>query len=178
MGRRKLYGQEFAGVGKRPNTDPGQHFTWSGRKSRWQLTGRVYFTFFKIFFFIWTVFKASIEFVTIFLFFLMFWLWGMWDFSSPTRDRTCTPFIGRWNLNHQTTREVPHTNTVKWKTLAEKVIPKMCKLWPQMLSLPFFTQSPHQLHNQTLAALWSSLPLTSRCVCLPFYWTQSYHPGM
>ena len=31
----------------------------------------------------------------------------MWDLSSPTRDRTRTPCIGRWSLNHWTTREVP-----------------------------------------------------------------------
>ena len=35
-----------------------------------------------------------------------FWLRGMWDPSSPTRDWTCTPCIGRWSLNHGTTREV------------------------------------------------------------------------
>ena len=32
---------------------------------------------------------------------------GMWDLSSPTRDRTCTPCSGRQSLNHWTTREVP-----------------------------------------------------------------------
>ena len=32
---------------------------------------------------------------------------GMWDLSSPTRDRTCVPCIGRRILNHWTTREVP-----------------------------------------------------------------------
>ena len=32
--------------------------------------------------------------------------WGMWDFSFLTRDRTCTPFTGRWNLNHWRPREV------------------------------------------------------------------------
>ena len=31
---------------------------------------------------------------------------GMWDLSSPTRDRTRVPCIGRWILNHCTTREV------------------------------------------------------------------------
>ena len=31
----------------------------------------------------------------------------MWDLSSPTGDRTCTPSIGRQSLNHWTTREVP-----------------------------------------------------------------------
>ena len=31
----------------------------------------------------------------------------MWDLSSPTRDRTCVPCIGRWILYHWATREVP-----------------------------------------------------------------------
>ena len=41
---------------------------------------------------------------------LAFWPQGMWDPSSPTRDRTRTPCIGRWSLNHWTTREVPWLN--------------------------------------------------------------------
>ena len=66
-------------------------------------------------------FFKSVEFVTILLLllslFLMFWSllfnvlvflpWGMWDFSSPIRDHTRNPCIGRQNLNHWTTREVP-----------------------------------------------------------------------
>ena len=35
-------------------------------------------------------------------------LHSLWDLSFPTRDGTCFPCIGRWNLNHLTTREVPH----------------------------------------------------------------------
>ena len=31
----------------------------------------------------------------------------MWDLSSPARDQTCTPYIGKQILNHWTTREVP-----------------------------------------------------------------------
>ena len=31
---------------------------------------------------------------------------GMWDLSSPTRGRTCTPCIGRRSLNHWTAGEV------------------------------------------------------------------------
>ena len=63
---------------------------------------------FKIFFLMWTIFKVFIEFVTILLLFyvLVFWQRGMWDLSSPTRDQTRIPFIGRWSLNHWTTREV------------------------------------------------------------------------
>ena len=39
--------------------------------------------------------------------FLFLWPRGMWDLSSLTRDRTHSPLIGRQNLNHWTTREVP-----------------------------------------------------------------------
>ena len=31
---------------------------------------------------------------------MVFWLQGMGHLSSPTRDWTCTPCSGRWNLNH------------------------------------------------------------------------------
>ena len=43
---------------------------------------------FKIFFLMWAIFKAFIEFVTILLLFhvLVFWLQGMCDLSSPTQD--------------------------------------------------------------------------------------------
>ena len=39
---------------------------------------------------------------------MFFWLWGMWDFSSPTRSWTCTPSIGKQSLNQWTAREVPN----------------------------------------------------------------------
>ena len=32
----------------------------------------------------------------------------MWYLSSPTRDQTHTPCIGRQSLNHRPTREVPN----------------------------------------------------------------------
>ena len=38
---------------------------------------------------------------------LVFWPQSMWNFSSPTRDRTLTPCIGRQSLNHWNAREVP-----------------------------------------------------------------------
>ena len=72
------------------------------------VTTHTYF-FFKFFFFqLWTIFKVFTEFVTILLLFyvLSFWLRGMWDLISPNRDRTCTPCIGRQNLNHWTAIEV------------------------------------------------------------------------
>ena len=61
------------------------------------------------FFLMWTIFKVLIEFVTILLLFyvLISWPRGVWDLSSPTRDWTCTPCLGRWSLNQWTTRESP-----------------------------------------------------------------------
>ena len=43
----------------------------------------------------WTILKVFIEFVTILLLFyvLYFWLRGVWDLSSLTRDPTCTPAL-------------------------------------------------------------------------------------
>ena len=40
---------------------------------------------------------------------------GTWDLSSPTRDQTCIPCIGRWILNHWTTREVPRLLVMREK---------------------------------------------------------------
>ena len=59
-------------------------------------------------FLMWTSFKVLIVFVTIFLLFcvLVFWPQGMWDLSFPTRDQTCTPCMGRQNVNHWITGEV------------------------------------------------------------------------
>ena len=67
------------------------------------------FFFFRFFLCVCGPFKVFIEFVTVLLLFyvLVFWLRGMWNLSSPTRDRTCTPCIGRQSLNHWTMREVP-----------------------------------------------------------------------
>lgn len=41
---------------------------------------------------------------------LFFWLGGSWNLSSPTRDRTCTPGLGRRNPNHWSTRKVPKSS--------------------------------------------------------------------
>ena len=58
------------------------------------------------------IFKVFIEFVTIFLLFyvLVFWLWGMWNPSSPTRDWTWNPHMGRL-LDHQ---KVPKRTFFIW----------------------------------------------------------------
>ena len=69
----------------------------------------------KIFFVpMWTISKVFIKFVAIvFLFYaLALGPGGLWDHSSPPRDRTHTPYIGRQSLNHWTTGEVPCGRTL------------------------------------------------------------------
>ena len=64
----------------------------------------------RFFFLMWIIFKVFVEFVTTLLLFyvLFFCPQGMWDLSSPTRDQTHTPYIGRQTLiNKWTVREVP-----------------------------------------------------------------------
>ena len=63
----------------------------------------------------WIICKIFIEFVTVLLLFyvLVFWPQGMWDLSSPIRDRTRTPCIERQSFNHWTAREVPKNKYLK-----------------------------------------------------------------
>ena len=48
---------------------------------------------------------------------LVFWPRGMWDLSSLTRDRTCSPCTGRQSLNRWATREVPLVFIFKMRKL-------------------------------------------------------------
>ena len=57
------------------------------------------------FFFFFLNLKCLLNFYNI-SYVLLFWLWGMWVLSFPTRDRICTLCIGRQSLNHWTTRDV------------------------------------------------------------------------
>ena len=61
------------------------------------------------FFLMGIIFKVFIEFVTILflLYVLVFWLQGMSDLNSLTRDQTCTPYTGRQSLKHWAASEVP-----------------------------------------------------------------------
>ena len=83
---------------------------------KWQYFGYIGFKLIKInlcfffaFFLMWHIFKVFVGFVTVLLLFyaLVFWPWVMWDPSSPTRDWTHTPYMGRWSLNHWTAMKVP-----------------------------------------------------------------------
>ena len=66
---------------------------------------------------------------------------SMWDLSSLTRDQTCISSIGRWILNHWTTREVPvhlfllsplfqlHMFESKWKCWSFSSVWLFVTLW-------------------------------------------------
>ena len=86
----------------------------------------------------WTIFKVFIEFVTILLLFyvLVFWLRGVWDLNSPTRDRTHTPCTGRRSLNHWTTKVVP---------MFLLFIQCLIEVIPELVSSKVFTQAVRSL---------------------------------
>ena len=53
------------------------------------------------------IFWSLLNFLQYIIFFvLIFWPWGMWDLSSPTRAKHKPAAVGG-SLNHWTTREVP-----------------------------------------------------------------------
>ena len=83
-----------------PRSDHKQHLL-----KEWELS-----FFFYDFFFMQAIFLKSslnlLQYCTCFMF-SVFGPWGKWDVSSPTRDQTHTPCIGRWSLNHWITRQVP-----------------------------------------------------------------------
>ena len=69
----------------------------------------------------WTILKICIEVVMMSLLFyvLGFWPWGTWDLSSPSRDWTHTPCLGRQSPNHWTTWEVPWDNS-RWRLKSKR----------------------------------------------------------
>jgi len=83
------------------------------------------YCFAKIFFFfnVDSFLKSLLNLLQYWFCFIFFCFFGhrpkyMWDLSSPTKDQTCTPCIGRWSLNHWITREVPAPSptVVHWTT--------------------------------------------------------------
>ena len=73
------------------------------------LQGVTYMWNFLLYFLMWTIFKVFIEFITIYLlcYGLVFWLRGLWDLCSLTRDETHALCTGWPSLHHWATREVP-----------------------------------------------------------------------
>ena len=98
-----------------------------------------YITAFFFFFFFWCgplfFFKSLLNLLqNCFCFmFQSFWPLGMWDLSSLTRDRNCTPCIGRLSLNHWTAREVPITAFLLFILLLKMVVSSLGLLWIKML---------------------------------------------
>ena len=63
-----------------------------------------------LFFFFFKSLLNFLQYCFCFMFFFFFGgggYWGMWDISTPTREGTQHPCIGRWSPNHWTAREVP-----------------------------------------------------------------------
>ena len=74
--------------------------------------------FLRLFFKCRSFLKILFEFVTVLpLFYVLFFFWtqAMWDLSSPPRNWTCSPWIGRWSLNHWITRAGPIILIIKSK---------------------------------------------------------------
>ena len=93
--------------------------------------------------------------------FCFFRPWGMWELSSPTRDRTPTSCTGRQSLNHWTTREVPHTLILlAWPLMAFQFaifVLKACfrfgypwPAWagPQRRKVPFHKPAPDSFSTE------------------------------
>ena len=53
----------------------------------------------------------------------------MWNLSSPTRDGTYVPCIGRQILNHRTTREIPENPYILIQCLSPGETGKLCRVW-------------------------------------------------
>ena len=60
----------------------------------------------------WPIFNVFIEFATVLLLFYVY-VFGMWDLSSPTKDQTRTPYVGRRSLNPSVLTWVPGLNFLK-----------------------------------------------------------------
>ena len=74
-------------------------------------------------FLMWTIFSLYWIFYNVasVLCFVFFWLRGMWDLSSLTRDWTHATCVGRQSLNHWTTREVLVEILKRFKTLTYSI---------------------------------------------------------
>ena len=105
----------------------------------------------------WTIFKVFTEFVTtlFLLYVLVPWPRGMWDPSSPTRDRTHTPCIGRRSPNHWTAREVPVSIfLVKVLHLFQLFLGRNCSHFFAILFIYFWLSSMSVWTCRTQDELW------------------------
>ena len=108
---------------------------------------------------------------------LVFWPWGVWNPSSPTRNRTHTPCIGRRNLNHWTAREVPHylllrcVAEVAYSEVGQKHWAVSLESWSLHQTLPQARgkseRSSLSLSCFPLSVGWAGWP--SRCFAAPTF---------
>ena len=120
------------------------------------------------------------------MFLFYFCSWGMWDLSSPTRDRTHTICIGRWSLNHWTTSEVSYqyrfwgcsfcrqTLMITWNQLYTSDKP----IWnPSSYYFQSFTHHPRPLLSWVLhAVLWHRVSVGTQVPKPPFIWKTQQWP--
>ena len=81
-----------------PNQSPQSFKCCNTETTTWIIPAFLFF-FLSLYWICYTI--ASVVYV------LVFWPQDVWDLSSPTRDGTQHPCIGRWSPNHWTAREVP-----------------------------------------------------------------------
>ena len=118
----------------------------------------------------WSIFKVFIDFATIsFLFYvLVFWPQGMWDLSSPIRDRTHTSCIGKRSPNHWN-QEVSRLQILiqVFLTLGASRVVIMVKNLPASVgyirdqgSIPGSGRSPGGRHGNPLQYSFLEIPQT------------------
>ena len=73
-----------------------------------------FFFFSRFLFWCGPFFKGFIVTILFLFYVFVFWPCSVWDLSSPTRDWTHTPCIGRQSLNHCTARKIPPLLEVCW----------------------------------------------------------------
>ena len=64
----------------------------------------------------WVHINAILNHCSFFPCLFVFWQWGLWDLSSPTRDWTQAILVKAPSLNHWTTRKLPRTTDGGWRT--------------------------------------------------------------
>ena len=115
----------------------------------------------------WTIFKVFFEFVTIlllfygvfffvFLFFVFFWLQGMWDISFPTGDRTCIP-------SHPTTWEGKLTTGPLGKSLNDLLLDQILLAIYILKAHRMYQATYYNVLGSTLAWLLGGLNLSLSC---------------
>ena len=110
---------------------------------------------------------------------LVFWLWGLWDPSSPTRNWTPTSCAGRWSLNHR----LPRKSLERAFKLLELHV-KRIESNTRWVPAPLLGWSPGAIWDSSwIAILWAETwdfrlgflrQAVASCLCLSFQKWMSY----